>query len=94
MCLAVPGKIIAVTEGADDAALGRGGTVDFQGSRVGVCLAMTPDAGIGDWVLVHAGFAITQLDEAEARETWEYLEAAELGQAPAELTGDGLQGES
>ena len=94
MCLAVPGKIIAVTEGADDAALGRGGTVDFQGSRVEVCLAMTPDAGVGDWVLVHAGFAITQLDETEARETWEYLEAAELGQAPAELTGDGPQGES
>lgn len=84
MCLAVPGKIIAVTE-ADDPIVGRAGTVDFQGSRIRVSLAMTPDAAPGDWVLVHAGYAISQLDEEEARETWEYLEAAELGQTPPEL---------
>jgi hydrogenase expression/formation protein HypC len=50
--------------------------VDFQGSRVDVSLAMTPEAAAGDWVLVHAGFALTVLDEAEARRTWEVLAAA------------------
>jgi hydrogenase assembly chaperone HypC/HupF len=39
---------------------------------------MVPDAQVGDWVLVHAGFAITVLDEAAARETWQYLEEAGL----------------
>ena len=94
MCLAVPGKIIAVSEGRADSALGRGGTVDFQGSRVEVCLAMTPKAGVGDWVLVHAGFAISHLNEADARETWEYLEAAEIGRTPAELKGEGPEARS
>jgi len=49
------------------------GAVDFNGSRIDVSLAMTPHAGVDDWVLVHAGFAITQLEEAEALQTWEYL---------------------
>ncbi|MCB1162338.1 MAG: HypC/HybG/HupF family hydrogenase formation chaperone [Candidatus Krumholzibacteriia bacterium] len=75
MCLAVPGQILSVTGEADDA-LGRLATVDFQGSRMEASLAMTPEAGAGDWVLVHAGYAITQLDEAEARETWETLRIA------------------
>jgi hydrogenase expression/formation protein HypC len=65
MCLAVPGRIIALAE--SDA------TVDFQGSRVAVCTLLTPDVHLGDWVLVHAGFAIATLDEDAARETWEYL---------------------
>jgi len=85
MCLAVPGKIAALDESGDDPIAGRIATVDFQGSQVKVSLAMTPDAGEGDWVLVHAGFAITVLDEAEARETWQYLELAEIGQTPPEL---------
>jgi hydrogenase expression/formation protein HypC len=80
MCLAVPGRIIA-QNGAD-------ATVDFQGSRVDVSLALTPDARVGDWVLVHAGFAISQLDEAEARETWSYLaEAGLVEEMPAEISG-------
>jgi hydrogenase expression/formation protein HypC len=84
MCLAVPGKIVAVTKHSDDPVTGCVGTVDFQGSQVEVSLAMTPEAGTGDWVLVHAGFALTVLDEAEARETWEYLNLAGLGDVPAE----------
>jgi len=76
MCLAVPGKIIEIKDTAADPALGRTGTVDFQGSKVEASLAMTPDAGVGDWVLVHAGFAITQLDETEALETFESLREA------------------
>jgi hydrogenase expression/formation protein HypC len=75
MCLAVPGKILSVSE-TDDPILGRIALVDFQGSRVEASLAMVPEAAAGDWVLVHAGFALTVLDEAEARETFESLRLA------------------
>ncbi len=80
MCLAVPGRIVAVTDNTDDPVTGRAGTVDFQGNRVDVSLAMIPEAKMGDWVLVHAGFALQVLDEAEARETWDYLKQAGLDQ--------------
>ncbi|MBN1825823.1 MAG: HypC/HybG/HupF family hydrogenase formation chaperone [Candidatus Eisenbacteria bacterium] len=81
MCLAVPGRILAVREGAESA-IGRIATIDFQGSRVEASLAMTPDAAEGDWVLVHAGFALTVLDEEEALETYASLRIA-LGDDPA-----------
>jgi len=80
MCLAVPGKILSVREIEDDPA-GPVATVDFQGSRVEASLAMTPEAKAGDWVLVHAGFALTILDEDEARETFTSLRLA-LGDEP------------
>jgi hydrogenase expression/formation protein HypC len=79
MCLAVPGKIIEQHEGE--------AVVDLQGNRLKVSTALTPEAGIGDWVLVHAGFAITQLDEAEARETWDYLQQA-FGDSLGQPAGD------
>lgn len=66
MCLAVPGRVLEV---AGDRAL-----VDFQGNRASVCCVMTPDVKPTEWVLVHAGFAITTLDEATARRTWSYLD--------------------
>jgi len=65
MCLGVPGRI---TQVQDDLLL-RLGTVDFGGVRREVCLSCVPDAGVGDYVIVHAGFAISRLDEQEARET-------------------------
>ncbi len=65
MCLAVPGRIIKTS--------GDVVTVDFQGNRMDVSRVLTPDAGPDDWVLVHAGFAIAVIDEAQARETWSYL---------------------
>ena len=69
MCLAVPGRIIEVTRRAGfEEAL-----VDFQGTRGRVGLALVPEAGPGDWVLVHAGFAIAPLEREAALETWEYL---------------------
>lgn len=89
MCLAVPGKILSIEEGPD-ATLGRVATIDFQGSKMEASLAMTPEAAEGDWVLVHAGFALTVLDEAEARETWETLQTA-LGdhfELPGETPGE------
>lgn len=65
MCLAVPGRIISVK---NDNAL-----VDFQGNRLDVCSVLTPEVEVGDWVLVHAGFAITRISERAALETWSYL---------------------
>lgn len=73
MCLAVPGKIIKLNNAGDDVLIGRSATVDFGGSTLEVGLDLLPDAGHGDWVLVHAGYAIQRLDEADAREIWEYL---------------------
>ncbi len=75
MCLGVPGRITAVEDG-----FMRMGTVDFDGSSLEVCLAYVPDAGPGDFVLVHAGFALTRLDEDQAAKTLETLR--ELGDAP------------
>ena len=65
MCLAVSGKII---ECEDAEAL-----IDLQGNRVRVSTALTPEASVGDWVLAHAGFAISLLSEEDALETWEWL---------------------
>jgi len=91
MCLAVPGRIVEILAGGGGAsAVGPLATVDFQGSRVDVSLALSPEAAIGQWVLVHAGFAIAVLDEDEARQTWEYLRAGGIGEMPEQLqTGGG-----
>ena len=64
MCLGVPGRILDVQEG--DLRTGR---VTFSGVVREVCLEYVPEAGVGDWVIVHVGFAITRLDEAEAERT-------------------------
>ncbi|MBC7271588.1 MAG: HypC/HybG/HupF family hydrogenase formation chaperone [Streptomyces sp.] len=71
MCLGIPGRIVDVRE---EAGL-RTGTVDFGGVRREVCLAYTPDAGVGAYVVVHVGFAIARVDEAEAERTLEVLRA-------------------
>jgi hydrogenase expression/formation protein HypC len=57
--------------------------VDFQGNRMEVSALLTPEAGPGDWVLVHAGFAITMIDEAAAKETWTYLRELHGSEASA-----------
>ena len=85
MCLAIPGKVISV-EKSDAAVGGEIATVDFHGSRVEVSLAMVPDAVLGSWVLVHAGYAIEVLDEEEAANTWDWLKQADLVEAiPSDL---------
>ena len=71
MCLAVPGKILSVQ--GDDPAF-RTGKVSFGGIVKEVNLAYTPEAAIDDYVIVHAGFAISKIDEAEAEEIFGYLE--------------------
>lgn len=65
MCLAVPGKIVDVRDlnGVPTA------TVDFDGIRKDVCLSFLPDIGIGDYAIVHVGFAIAKVDEAAALES-------------------------
>ncbi len=70
MCLAVPGKIVSI-EGNDP--ILRVGKVDFGGIARQINLAYVPEAKIGDYVLVHVGFAISIVDEAEARQVFEYL---------------------
>ena len=77
MCLAVPGKIVEV-RGED---VERTGTVSFGGIRKAANLAFVPEAKVGDYVLVHAGFAISVVDEAEAAQTLEYFrQIGELGE--------------
>jgi hydrogenase expression/formation protein HypC len=70
MCLAVPGKIISI-EGSDP--LLRSGKVDFSGIVKQINLAYVPEAKIGNYVLVHVGFAISIIDENEARQVFDYL---------------------
>ena len=69
MCLGIPGRIVEVTGGE----LMRMGKVDFGGVTREVCLAYVSEAQVGDYVIVHVGFAISQLDEAEAQETLELM---------------------
>jgi len=70
MCLAVPGKIMSIEENALGVNMGK---VSFGGIVKEACLAFTPEAQVGDYVIVHAGFAISRLDEEEARQTLEML---------------------
>lgn len=65
MCLAVPAKIISLNP--NDDALLRTGNVDFSGVQKEISLAYVPEAKIGDYVIVHAGFALSVLDETEAQ---------------------------
>ena len=74
MCLAVPGKILEI-EGED---LARVGKVSFSGVIIDVSLAYVPEAILGQYVIVHAGYALNVLDEEEAMETLAYLEQIEL----------------
>jgi hydrogenase expression/formation protein HypC len=69
MCLGVPGKIVELFEQSDLPM----GKVEFGGIRKEVCLAYTPEAQVGDYVLVHVGFAISRIDEHEAQETLDLL---------------------
>lgn len=70
MCLAVPGRLTSID--GDDPLL-RSGRVDFSGVVKTVNLAYVPEARVGDYVLVHVGFAIATVDEEEARTVFEYL---------------------
>lgn len=85
MCLAIPGKVLEMKN--EDDPVARAGTVDFQGNRIEVSLALVPQATTGSWVLVHAGYALECLNEQEALETWEWLKEAKIvDEIPEELS--------
>ena len=71
MCLAIPGKIIAITEQLDETF--RKGKVSFGGIIKEINLFMVPEAVVGNYVLVHVGVAINVVDEEEAKATFNYL---------------------
>ena len=71
MCLAIPGQIQRI----DDDEL-RTGTVSFAGVTKDVCLALVPEASVGDYVIVHVGFAISKVDEQAAKESLSMIELA------------------
>jgi len=84
MCLGIPGRIVSIDDAERLVA-----TVDISGIRRQVNIACivddehTPETCIGDWVLIHVGFAMSRIDEAEAAATLQIL--AELGEAQAEM---------
>ncbi|MFP5356185.1 MAG: HypC/HybG/HupF family hydrogenase formation chaperone [Gemmatimonadota bacterium] len=85
MCLAVPGRIVEITDSGGI----RMGRLDFGGIQKQVCLAYLPDAVVGDYAIVHVGFAISRIDEASAQETLRHFRELgileeELGEVPDE----------
>ena len=71
MCLAIPGKLIDITEDANGVRMGR---ANFGGIVKQVCLEYTPEVIPGDYVLVHVGFALNKVDEEEAERTYKLLQ--------------------
>ena len=86
MCLAIPGKILTseIHNGI------RSGKVQFGGITREACLDFVPEAKIGDYVMVHVGFAISRVDSEEAERTYQILES--MGVLGAELSPEGLSG--
>jgi hydrogenase expression/formation protein HypC len=70
MCLGIPGKVLEVFE-RDSLPMGK---IEFSGIVKEACLAYTPEAEVGDYVLIHVGFAISRIDEQEANEIFQYLD--------------------
>ena len=80
MCLAIPARIVGLEK--DNA------VVDAMGNRWRAKTTLLPEAKLGDLVLIHAGFAISLVDEKEARETWQLLaEIADFDQTPNKISG-------
>jgi hydrogenase expression/formation protein HypC len=85
MCLAIPAQVVLVNE--NDMA-----QVDIHGVTRTVSLSLTPEAEVGSWVLIHAGFSIQVVDEQFAQESWELIQQIEWDDgdaslAPAEISG-------
>ncbi len=88
MCLGIPGRVIEIR---DDAGLPMG-KVDFGGVRKDACLAYIPEVQIGDFVIVHVGFAISRVDEDEAMKTLEILSTmGDLVSAELATMGPGME---
>jgi hydrogenase expression/formation protein HypC len=83
MCLAIPGKVMNIDRAAQPVM----GTVSFGGIQKQVCLEWTPEVTVGEYVIVHVGFAISKMDEKEAMETLDILR--QMGEGLDELDGAG-----
>ena len=83
MCLAIPGKVLEI----DPVTQPMMGNVSFGGIQKRVCIEWVPDVKVGDYVLVHVGFALSKIDEQEALETLKLL--SEMGDLAEELSPDG-----
>ncbi len=70
MCLAIPGKVLEIVRDPSGLKMGR---TNFGGIVKQVCLEYTPEVGVGDYVLVHVGFALNKVNEEEARRTYDLL---------------------
>ena len=77
MCLGIPGKVLEIYQ-QNDLPMGK---VEFGGVVKEICLVYTPEAAVGDFVIVHVGFAISRVDEAEAQEIFSYIR--QIGEAGA-----------
>jgi hydrogenase expression/formation protein HypC len=84
MCLAIPGKIESII---GNEPMTRKGRVNFGGIIKEVYLAYVPEAGIGDYVIVHVGFAISKINEQEAQRTLMYLDQLKEPEADDEISG-------
>ncbi len=86
MCLAIPGQVLSIV---GDDPIARTGRVSFGGVIKEVSLAYVPEVTVGDYVIVHVGFALSKVDEAEARQVFDYLkqmdELTELNDANEEI---------
>jgi hydrogenase expression/formation protein HypC len=78
MCLAVPAKLVSCT--------GETGLADLHGNRVEISTMLVPDAIPGDWVLLHAGFAIQRVGAQDVKQSWEVLSDLERAAAAADQT--------
>jgi hydrogenase expression/formation protein HypC len=86
MCLAIPGKVVSIS-GEDP--LTRMGKIDFSGVIKQASLAYVPEVVVGDYVIVHVGFALSKVDEAEAQKVFEYLKKMdELGELENKSAAD------
>jgi hydrogenase expression/formation protein HypC len=90
VCLAVPGKVVSITE--EDGLGLRRGKIDFGGVLKEACLAYTPEASVGDYVLVHVGFALSVVDEGEAHKIFETLAQLKMLEEIETPGGDGPEG--
>ncbi len=88
MCLGIPGKVIE-TYDEHDVLMGK---VDFGGISKQVCLNLTPEVEVGQYVIVHVGFALQVIDEAEAQKVFEFLRNMDdLDQLSAGETDSGVE---
>ena len=83
MCLAIPGKVLDIDRAVQPVM----GTVSFGGIQKQVCLEWIPEVTVGEYVIVHVGFAISKMDEKEAMETLDILR--QMSEGLSELDGEG-----